>query len=61
MHPAYPLRMSARDMARFGLLYLRGGAWRDRTVVPEAWVKERIWLVLRAAGAADPGRDPALR
>jgi hypothetical protein len=27
MHPAYPFRMSARDMARFGLLYLYQGRW----------------------------------
>jgi CubicO group peptidase (beta-lactamase class C family) len=25
IHAAYPFRMTARDMARFGLLYLRGG------------------------------------
>ena len=25
IHPAYPFRMSARDLARFGLLFLRGG------------------------------------
>lgn len=40
MHPAYPLRMSARDLARFGLLYLRSGHWRDRAIVPAAWVRE---------------------
>ncbi|HEY4251654.1 MAG TPA: serine hydrolase [Roseomonas sp.] len=39
-HAAYPFRMSARDLARFGLLYLRGGRWRDRQVVPAAWVRE---------------------
>ncbi|MBR0647327.1 serine hydrolase domain-containing protein [Plastoroseomonas hellenica] len=40
MHAAYPFRMSARDLARFGLLYLRQGRWRDRQVVPAAWVRE---------------------
>jgi CubicO group peptidase (beta-lactamase class C family) len=40
IHPAYPLRMTARDLARFGLLYLRDGAWRGRQVVPKAWVEE---------------------
>jgi CubicO group peptidase (beta-lactamase class C family) len=39
-HPGYPLRMSTRDLARFGLLYLRKGAWRDRQVIPRAWVEE---------------------
>jgi len=39
IHPAYPFRMSARDMARFGLLFLRGGKWRNREIIPEDWVK----------------------
>jgi len=29
---------TARDFARFGLLYLRGGVWEDRTLLPAAWV-----------------------
>ncbi len=40
IHPAYPLHMSARDLARFGLLYLRRGQWRQRAIVPAAWVAE---------------------
>ncbi len=40
VHPAYPIRMTARDLARFGLLYLRGGKWRDQQIVPEDWVRE---------------------
>lgn len=133
--PAYPIHMTARDMARFGLLYLRGGRWGDRQVVPGTWVTQSttgysetrqhagygylwwtgwpdrcvavmdlspggfwadgnhgqfivvdpvndlvvvhqtagrnrvtqtrmghlMWLLLRAAGAADPGQDPLVR
>ncbi len=40
IHPAYPFSMSARDAARFGQLFLDGGAWRGRQVVPAAWVRE---------------------
>ena len=40
IHRAYPLRMSARDLARFALLYLRNGAWAGRQVVPADWVRE---------------------
>jgi len=40
VYPAYPFRMTARDMARFGLLFARSGKWRDRQVVPSDWVKE---------------------
>jgi CubicO group peptidase (beta-lactamase class C family) len=39
-HPAYSFRMSARDMARFGLLYLREGTWGDRRIISPDWVRE---------------------
>jgi len=38
--PAYPFKMSARDLARFALLYLHEGRWRDRQVIPSDWVAE---------------------
>jgi CubicO group peptidase (beta-lactamase class C family) len=37
--PGYIFRLSARDMARFGLLYLRKGRWNDVQVIPEEWVE----------------------
>lgn len=40
LHPAYKFRMSARDMARFGVLYQRNGAWLGRQIVPPAWIEE---------------------
>ena len=40
VYPAYPIRMSARDLARFALLYLRKGRWQDQQVVPAKWVEE---------------------
>ena len=39
IHRAYPFRLTARDLARFGLLYLRGGRWGSHQVVPKKWVK----------------------
>ena len=42
LHAAYPMRMSARDLARFGLLYLRGGQWAGQQVVPAAWVRQSL-------------------
>ncbi len=40
LYPAYPIDMSARDLARFALLYLREGHWKDRQIIPAPWVKE---------------------
>ena len=40
IHPGYPMKMTARDMARFGLLMLNNGNWNGEQVVPESWVKE---------------------
>ena len=40
VYPAYPIEMSARDLARFALLYLHNGRWRDRQLVPAQWVAE---------------------
>jgi CubicO group peptidase (beta-lactamase class C family) len=38
MHRAYHFEISARDLARFGLLYLNHGRWRDQQIVPASWV-----------------------
>lgn len=39
-HPAYSFRMSARDLARVGLLMLKRGWWNGTRLVPEAWVQD---------------------
>jgi len=39
LYPAYVFDMSARDFARFALLYLNGGKWNGAQIVPEDWVK----------------------
>lgn len=36
------LRMRARDLARFGSVYLHRGTWEGRRIVPEAWVDRSI-------------------
>src|SRR5262249_32646054 len=30
---------NARDLARFGLLYLNNGIWNDNRIVPESWIR----------------------
>ena len=32
--------MTARDMARFGLLFLRNGNWNGRQIIPQGWIEE---------------------
>jgi len=40
IYPAYTFLMSARDLARFALLYLSGGKWRDRQIVSTQWIQD---------------------
>jgi CubicO group peptidase (beta-lactamase class C family) len=40
IHEAYMFVVSARDMARLGLLFLRKGKWDGKQVISEEWVKE---------------------
>jgi CubicO group peptidase (beta-lactamase class C family) len=54
-HPAYPIRMSARDLARFALLYLHEGRWHDRQLVPSAWVRESTQSYSPAFAELGPG------
>ena len=42
VHAAYPMHMSARDLARFGLLYLRGGQWGGKQLIPAAWIQQSM-------------------
>ncbi|MGE0241604.1 MAG: amide hydrolase, partial [Parvibaculaceae bacterium] len=41
-HPAYPFKLTARDAARFGLLFANDGRWNGRQIVPQTWVGESI-------------------
>ncbi|MCE1253694.1 MAG: beta-lactamase family protein [Anaerolineae bacterium] len=36
------LTLTARDMARFGLLYLNDGRWQGQTLLAENWVRESM-------------------
>ena len=37
-YPAYHFRMSARDLALFGQLYLDYGEWKGKQIIPKDWI-----------------------
>jgi ankyrin repeat protein len=37
---AYPFRITARDLARFGLLFLREGRWQGQQIIPAEWISQ---------------------
>ena len=37
-HPAVTIRISARDLARVGKLYLQQGTWEDDSIIPKEWI-----------------------
>lgn len=39
-HPAYVFSLSARDLARFGLLLVNDGRWNGRQVIPADWIRQ---------------------
>jgi CubicO group peptidase (beta-lactamase class C family) len=39
-YPAHSFRISTRDLARFGQLYLQQGQWAGRQIIPADWVTE---------------------
>ncbi|MCO6512135.1 MAG: serine hydrolase [Aridibacter famidurans] len=39
-YPAVTYRLSARDLARIGQMYLDMGKWNGKQIVPAAWVRE---------------------
>jgi len=42
LHSAYEFNMSARDRARFGLLYMRDGMWQGKQIIPKEWIEKSI-------------------
>ncbi len=54
-HAGGGLALTARDAAKFGLLYLNNGRWGDEQVVPENWVRESSRQRVDLAG---PGKPP---
>jgi CubicO group peptidase (beta-lactamase class C family) len=39
---SFGLHMTARDMAKFGYLYLNNGVWDGNQIVPKQWIKDSL-------------------
>jgi CubicO group peptidase (beta-lactamase class C family) len=39
-HSGAGIFISAEDMARFGMLFLNSGKWKDERIISEAWIKK---------------------
>ena len=42
IHPAYPFWITARDLARFGQLYLQEGLWENKQIIPAQWIRDSM-------------------
>ena len=47
--------LTARDMARFGLLYLNHGKWRDEQIISEDWIEQSTTTQFDNSNRADYG------
>jgi dihydroorotase/N-acyl-D-amino-acid deacylase len=45
IHPAYPIFLTTRDMARIGLLMLHDGNWNGKQIVPRDWVAKSTHVI----------------
>jgi len=56
-YKAYHLFLSARDMAKLGVVMVSGGRWNGRQIVPESWVKASTQLRVPAKNIAGGGGE----
>ena len=55
----YVFALTARDMARFGHLYLCNGRWHDQQVIPADWVRRSTTSYSDFEAAQAPASDEA--
>lgn len=55
-HPAYHLKMSARDLARYGQLFLQQGLWKNKQIFTENWVVNSTYPTSKHGGGDKIGR-----
>jgi CubicO group peptidase (beta-lactamase class C family) len=50
------LRLKTEDMAKFGQLYLQGGNWKGKQILPQSWVKEATTMKIMQDPDAPPSK-----
>jgi hypothetical protein len=50
----YGLAMRPRDMAKIGYLYLRGGQWEGKPLVPQAWIEKASHATVNMNATFEP-------
>jgi len=49
------LRLKPRDLAKFGMVFLRNGKWKEKQIVSEDWVREATTKHISTGGIAGMG------
>lgn len=47
IHPNQRIRISTRDLARFGLLYEQEGMWNQKRILPSDWIRKSTSTLLK--------------
>ena len=55
-YPAYHLKMSARDLARYGQLFLQKGSWNGKEILSDTWVESSTYPHSKHGGGTKIGR-----
>jgi CubicO group peptidase (beta-lactamase class C family) len=55
-HPAYHFKMTARDLARYGQMFLQKGVWNRRQVIPREWIEDSTYPHSKHGGGTKIGR-----
>lgn len=55
-HPAYHLKMSTRDLARYGQLFLQKGYWNGTSILSRKWVEKSTYPHSKHGGGTKIGR-----
>jgi CubicO group peptidase (beta-lactamase class C family) len=56
IYPAYHFKMTARDLARYGQLYLQEGFWNNKKIISKEWVEESTFPHSKHEGGTKIGR-----